>query len=129
MKEFLSSEALKLKALDVHQRLLAFYGRPEWREPQPAMDELVSTILSQNTNDRNRDLAFHALKERFATWELVRDAQVEQIITAIRPAGLANQKGLRIKTVLQQITTERGSLDLSFLNELPIEEARAWLLR
>lgn len=110
-------------------RLKNSFGEPTWRDPLPALDELVSTILSQNTNDRNRDLAFHALKEHFATWELVRDAEVEQIITAIRPAGLANQKGLRIKTVLTQITAERGSLDLSFLQELPLEEAREWLLR
>ena len=58
------------------------------RNPLPALDELVSTILSQNTNDTNRDRAFHALTERFKSWEAVRDAPQEEVITAIRPAGL-----------------------------------------
>jgi endonuclease-3 len=113
----------------VFDRLLAFYGRPEWRNPLPALDELVSTILSQNTNDRNRDQAFIALRRRFATWEEVRDAPVEEVVAAIRIAGLANQKGPRIQAVLRQITAERGNLDLGFLAGLPAEEARAWLLR
>ena len=110
-------------------RLAEVFGIPTWRNPLPALDELISTILSQNTNDRNRDLAFHALQKRFATWEEVRDASVEEIIEAIRPAGLANQKGARIKAVLQQISQSRGSLDLSFLRDLPLEEARQWLLQ
>lgn len=113
----------------VVSRLLAFYGSPTWRDPLPPVDELVSTILSQNTNDRNRDQAFDKLKAAFPTWEAVRDAPVEQVIEAIRIAGLANQKGPRIQAVLRQITEERGSLDLSFLAELPLEEAREWLLR
>ncbi len=61
-------------AKEIHQRLLCFYGEPEWRNPLPPVDELVSTILSQNTNDVNRDKAFDKLRERFPTWEAVRDA-------------------------------------------------------
>jgi endonuclease-3 len=121
-------EASRLAA-EVHQRLLEFYGPPTWRNPLPPVDELVSTILSQNTNDTNRDRAFAALRRRFATWELVRDAQTGAVIEAIRPAGLANQKGPRIQQVLREITAERGSLDLGFLSDLPLEEARAWLMK
>lgn len=117
------------KAHAVHQVLLDCYGLPTWREPLPAVDELVSTILSQNTNDVNRDAAFHSLREHFPTWEAVRDAQPQDVITAIRTAGLANQKGPRIQAVLRQITDEVGSLNLDFLAELPQEEARNWLLR
>ncbi len=117
------------RAQAIHARLLNFYGFPEWREPFPPLDELVSTILSQNTNDRNRDLAFNRLRARFATWEAVRDAPVEDVIDCIRPAGLANQKGPRIQAVLRAITAERGSLDLEFLRTLPREEAHAWLLQ
>ncbi|MEN4010819.1 MAG: endonuclease III [Chloroflexota bacterium] len=120
---------LKKRALDIHQRLLEVYGRPEWRQPLPALDELVSTILSQNTNDRNRDTAFYALKACFDGWEAVRDAPPEQVIAAIRPAGLANQKGPRIQAVLRQITAERGNLDLDFLREWKAEDAHAWLMR
>jgi endonuclease-3 len=93
------------------------------------VDELVSTILSQNTNDINRDRAFEALRAKFPTWESVRDAKTEDVITAIKPAGLANQKGPRIQQVLLAITEERGSLNLDFLAGLPIEEARSWLTK
>lgn len=117
------------KALAVHQTLLAFYGEPLWRNPLPPLDELVSTILSQNTNDVNRDKAFEALRRRFPTWEAVRDADPAEVIECVRVAGLANQKGPRIQQVLREITAERGSLDLSFLNEWPLEEARAWLMK
>lgn len=120
---------LKTRALEIHQRLLEVYGEPTWRNPLPAIDELVSTILSQNTNDLNRDRAFNSLHAKFPTWEKVRDANVEAIVSAIRPAGLANQKGPRIQQVLQAITQERGSLDLSFLADLSVDEARAWLTK
>jgi endonuclease-3 len=121
--------SLAKRALQIHERLLKFYGEPIWRNPLPAIDELVSTILSQNTNDINRDRGFNALRARFSTWEQVRDAPAGEVVDAIRPAGLANQKGPRIQQVLRSITEERGSLDLSFLGDLPPEESRAWLMR
>ncbi len=113
----------------VLERLKCAYGTPVWRDPLPAIDELVSTILSQNTNDANRDKAFHALKASFSDWDQVRLASEQEIIEVIRPAGLANQKGPRIKAVLNQILEETGSLNLDFLAGMPVEEARAWLLR
>ncbi len=120
--------SLAQRAIQIHKRLLEFYGEPIWRNPLPPVDELVSTILSQNTNDNNRDKAFSALRLRFPTWEAVRDGPTEEIIEAIRSAGLGNQKGPRIQKVLKEITSERGSLDLWFLKDLPLEEARAWLM-
>jgi endonuclease-3 len=120
---------LAQRAIKIHERLLEFYGEPVWRNPLPAIDELVSTILSQNTNDNNRDRAFHALRAQFPTWEEVRDAKTKEVIEAIRPAGLANQKGPRIQQVLKAISKERGSLDLSFLADLSVEEAKAWLMK
>ncbi|MDP2995643.1 MAG: hypothetical protein Q8N46_11050, partial [Anaerolineales bacterium] len=120
---------LETLARQVHQRLLDFYGQPTWRNPLPPVDELVSTILSQNTNDANRDRAFESLRQRFPTWEQVRDAVPGSVTAAIRPAGLANQKGPRIQQVLRGISAERGSLDLHFLKDLPLEEARAWLMK
>ena len=113
----------------VHQRLLKFYGQPTWQNPLPPVDELISTILSQNTNDTNRDRAFNFLRQHFPTWEAVRDADTTSVIAAIRPAGLANQKGPRIQQVLREITAERASLDLGFLKDLPVEEARTWLMK
>jgi len=114
-------------ALSVQQKLIEFFGEPTWRNPLPALDELVSTILSQNTNDTNRDRAYQALRLRFPTWEAVRDAETGAIIEAIRPAGLANQKGPRIQQVLREITAERGALNLDFLGQLPPGQAREWL--
>ena len=120
---------LKKRAIKIHQTLLVSFGEPIWRNPLPAIDELVSTILSQNTNDVNRDRAFDSLRAKFPTWEAVRDAKEKEVIEAIRVAGLANQKGRRMQQVLRAITEERGSLDLQFLAEMPIEEARAWLTK
>lgn len=123
----LPSEKILIKA--ILARLNEVYGEPVWRGPLPPIDELISTILSQNTNDVNRDRAFHTLRERFPTWESVMNAPEAEIIAAVRVAGLANQKGPRIKAVLNQINQEVGSLDLSFLADLPLEDARNWLLR
>ena len=120
---------LSRRVIKIHETLLDFFGEPTWRNPLPPVDELVSTILSQNTNDLNRDRAFNALKMKFPAWEEVRDARTKDVIAAIRPAGLANQKGPRIQHVLQDIMDERGSLDLSFLKDLPLEEARSWLTK
>jgi endonuclease-3 len=122
-------KALTSRAVKVHEKLLEFYGEPIWRNPLPAIDELVSTILSQNTNDVNRDRAFEALRSRFPTWEAVRDAKEKDVIEAVRVAGLANQKGPRIQQVLKAITKERGDLNLSFLAEMSVEDARAWLTK
>ena len=80
---------LAQRAIQIHERLLEFYGEPIWRNPLPAIDELVSTILSQNTNDNNRDRAFNSLRAKFPTWEEVRDADTADVVNAIRPAGLA----------------------------------------
>lgn len=119
----------KTRAIAIHEKLIEVFGGPVWRTPLPAIDELISTILSQNTNDVNRDRGFNALRAKFPTWEEVRDAKPKEVIEAIRPAGLANQKGPRIQQVLRSITEERGSLSLDFLADLPIEEARAWLTK
>jgi endonuclease-3 len=115
------------RARAVHQRLLDFYGYPKWRNPLPPLDELVSTILSQNTNDVNRDVAFTALKAKFPDWEAVRDAPLKQVKAAIRTAGLANQKAPRIQSALRSIAKDRGQLSLDFLHDLSAKEAKAWL--
>jgi endonuclease-3 len=120
---------LSEKARLVHRRLLDFYGYPQWRTPLPPLDELVSTILSQNTNDINRDRAFNSLTGRFPTWEAVRDAPEADVVDAVRVAGLANQKGPRIQAVLREITERTGGLDLGFLKDMPAEEAMGWLMQ
>ena len=79
---------LAQRALQIHERLLEFYGEPIWRNPLPAIDELVSTILSQNTNDINRDRGFNALRAKFGTWEGVRDADTMDVVNAIRKSDV-----------------------------------------
>lgn len=118
---------LKAKTIEVHQRLAEAYGEPKWRPHLDPVSELVSTMLSQNTNDTNRDVAYDRLRARFPTWEEVRDAEVAAVIEAIRPAGLANQKGPRLQEALRFITEERGELTLDFLADWPVDEAKGWL--
>jgi endonuclease-3 len=115
------------KILRIHNLLLAEYGDHPWY-PRDPVAVLVGTILSQNTNDVNRDRAFEQLRERFPTWEAVRDAPEQALIDAIRPAGLAPTKGPRIQEALRRIAAERGEISPDFLADLPVEEARAWLL-
>ncbi len=115
--------------MDIHRTLRDLYGDPPHRPDGDPLAALVNTILSQNTNDRNRDIAFAALRARFPTWEGVRDAPTDAVIEAIRPAGLAPTKGPNIQAALRQITAERGELTLAFLETLPLEEARQWLTR
>jgi endonuclease-3 len=123
-----SDQALASKTLEVHNRLLVLYGEPEWRPHLDPVSELVSTILSQNTNDVNRDVAFDRLRERLPSWTQVRDEELDVVIEAIRPAGLANQKGPSIQGALRFITEERGELSLAFLADWPVDEAKAWLV-
>jgi endonuclease-3 len=125
----MTTDALKHKALEIHRRLINEYDEPRWRPGRDPVASLVSTIISQNTNDTNRDVAYDRLRERFPTWELVRDAPVDEVIEAIRPAGLAPTKGPRIQEALRAITYERGELTLDFLSYLPLDQAKAWLAR
>jgi endonuclease-3 len=101
-------------------RLRAEYGRPVGRPHRAPIDELVLTVLSQNTNDRNRDVAYERLRERFDSWDAVRDAPVEDIEDAIRPGGLAVTKAPRIQSILE---AHEGD-DLTRLADEPLGTAR-----
>jgi endonuclease III len=120
-------EERQAKYAPVAAVLADMYGSPQWRANTPPMDELVSCILSQNTNDTNRDRGFDALKERYPTWQAVMAAPVDELIDTIRVAGLANQKGPRIQEVLQIIQREQGDFNIDFLRDLPLDDARDWL--
>jgi len=117
----------KAKYEPIAKALGAVYGYPAWRQWLPPLDELISCILSQSTTDTNRDRAFDALKARFKTYEEVRDAAPEEVIAAIKVAGLGNQKGPRIQEALHRIADERGEMSIDFLRDLPMDEAKAWL--
>jgi endonuclease III len=117
----------RARAQKIILRLQAAYGTPAWKSNASPVDELISTILSQNTNDANRDRAFRALKNKFPGWEQVLAAPTEDVIAAIRPAGLGPQKGPRIQSVLDTIQKERGRIELDFLRGRPPAEVRGWL--
>ncbi len=108
-------------------KLEKLYGRPVWKQYLPPVDELVCTILSQSTSDTNRDRGFTALTSRFPDWQSVMEAPQEEVVETIRPAGLANQKGPRIQAALRTIYEQRGVIELDFLEEMPLEDAKEWL--
>lgn len=119
----------KVRAQDVMDFLGADYGPAQWHVRYSPVEELVYTILSQHTSDLNSERAFHNLMDTFASIDDVADASVADIEDAIRRGGLAKQKAPRIKNVLNQIRDELGSFDLTFLAEMPLDEAKAWLKR
>ena len=103
------------------------YGPFEWKARYDPASELVYTILSQHTSDVNSKRAFTNLMQRFGSLDVLARAEVQEIEEAIRTAGLFWVKAPRIKSVLNQVLKEVGSFDLSFLREMPLEEAKAWL--
>jgi endonuclease-3 len=108
----------------VRDRLRDYYGRPLAPPHGHPIAELVLTVLSQSTNDRNRDVAYLRLRTELPTWEAVRDAPVAQVEAAIAPGGLHRQKSVRIQAILREI----DPLSLDHLAPLPVQEARAELL-
>ncbi len=124
-----NTQLYKEKVQNVHERLINAFGLPEWRPSLTPVDELVSTILSQNTNDSNRDAAFGSLRTSFPDWESVMNAESEEVIDAIRTAGLANQKGPRIQKALRDIAAVTGGrIQLDFLRDMDRDDARHWLM-
>ena len=115
------------KIAAVQERLRAYYGTRQLHGVRDPLDELVLTILSQNTSDRNSGRAFRLLKAAYPSYEAVLEAPVPELYEVIKPAGLGNIKAPRIQAVLAEILRRRGSLDLDFLRDLPMAEARAWL--
>lgn len=113
---------------EVDNLLAQVYGHKRWRKHAEPIDELIITVLSQHTSDVNRDKAFKQLKRRFPDWEQVLRAPVRSIASAIKPAGLSNQKAPRIKAMLQKIAEANGGkLSLDFLKDMPVSEAVDWL--
>jgi endonuclease-3 len=110
----------------IRDRLVEAMGPPR-RPRQDPLETLVTTILSQNTTDVNRDRAVTSLFERLGSLEGVARADESEIAAAIRVAGLQSQKARTIRDVLQRIRETAGNLDLGFLERMSPEEAFAWL--
>jgi endonuclease-3 len=104
------------------------FGLPQVSSRKNALDSLILTILSQNTNDKNRDVAYSRLKERFPSWEMALEGGAGEIAEAIKPGGLSNQKAQRILQILRWLKQEYGELNLDFICTLPVDKAMDLLL-
>jgi endonuclease-3 len=117
----------KRRVRAIRDRLRELYGRPVNDPHGHPIAELVRTILSQNTNDNNRDTAYDRLRERFPTWVDVRDAPPDAVVDAIRPGGLAETKGPRIQEALRRLPQDDGEPTLDWLADAPRDEAIDYL--
>ena len=104
----------------IRDRLRRAYGRPRLRPHRERVDELILTVLSQNTNDRNRDVAYMRLRERFPSWEAVRRAPEDEVEEAIRPGGISRVKANRIQAILEDLDGD----ELEWMADAPIEKGR-----
>jgi endonuclease-3 len=115
---------LRAKVSKITLLLEKQYGIPRRVGRGDPLDILIETILSQNTNDQNRDKAYQRLKIRFPHWEDVLETRIKSIVSAIRPGGLAEQKARRILEILRWIKEREGRLSLSFLTKMDSEEIK-----
>jgi endonuclease III len=142
----------RARVLRIRERLREVYGVPAMKPHGHPIAELVLTVLSQSTNDRNRDVAYLRLRQRLPRWEQVRDAPVAVVEEAIRPGGISKVKSARIQSILRAISDtpapadtdgaangggptmvrgagsgESSELSLDWLADVPLEQARDYL--
>jgi endonuclease-3 len=113
----------------LREKLRDTYGVPCAPPHGDPLGELVLTVLSQSTNDRNRDVAFLRLRDRLPSWEAVRDAPVEEVEEAIRPGGISKVKSARIQAILRAIEDDNPGegLDLDWMRDAPVDQSRDFL--
>jgi endonuclease-3 len=111
----------------IHRRLLKHFGSLEPPRRSDPLEELVLTVLSQNTSDANSFRAYGSLRARFPTWEALAAARPSEVAAAIRSGGLSNVKAPRILAILCAIEEREGEFDLSFLRRMTDAEARDYL--
>jgi len=116
----------------IRERLRAVYGIPLMHPHGDPIAELILTVLSQSTNDRNRDVAYLRLRERLGSWEAVMRAPVTEVEEAIRPGGISKVKSARIQAILRAIADQprdpSHELSLDWLADAPLDEARDYLI-
>ncbi|MDQ3991449.1 MAG: endonuclease III, partial [Actinomycetota bacterium] len=112
----------------VHRRLAREHGPLDPPPRRTPVEELVLTILSQNTSDTNRDRAFASLRARFPTWEALAGAAAPDVAEAIRVGGLSNVKAPRLLAALRAILERDGDLDLAWMHGATEPRVRDYLL-
>lgn len=125
--DFSYGEEYQQRLQKVMNLLKEHYGMPEKPEVEDAVGFAIQTILSQNTNDKNRDVAKERFDERFGSYQEVLDAPIEDLEDAVRPAGLGPTKAERIVKFLERLKNERGEFTLDHLEDMDKEEAKAYL--
>jgi endonuclease-3 len=130
------SAAVREQVLEVHRLLCAEYGCPigYFHDLDP-LSELVSSLLSHRTKNRDSGRAFRQLRAAFPGWTAVRDAPVEAVQAAISPVTWPEQKAPRIQATLGEVAQRLagtpgealGDDALDFLADLTVREARDWL--
>lgn len=111
----------------VMETLEPLYGRPRPTPSHDPLAELILTVLSQNTADTNSGRAFVQLMRRYPSWNAIAAAPTEELVATIQSGGLAQQKAPRIQAILRAVAERSPDWDLSFLQTMPLEEARTWL--
>ena len=114
-------------AQEIVRILAEEYGPRPWRRHHDPVSELVTTVLSQSTTDANQHRAFASLRAAFPSWEAVAAAPAQEVVAAVRTAGMATQKGPRIQRILRAVAAEPRGGDLEWLGEVPLQEAMDWL--
>lgn len=115
------------KIRQINRKLKNYYGEPEPPQDQSGIDYLVETILSQNTNDINRDKAFKNLKEKYGDWKEVENVDREELIDTIRIAGLGPTKAERIQEALRIVREDQEGYDLEFIGDMNVSNGKSWL--
>ena len=115
----------------VHRLLLGYYGEPKPREPRDPLTQLIYSLLASRTKTPTSDQVLRDLGRTFSAgpgnWEPVRDASIADIERAIAIVTFPEQKALRLKALLEQITARVGTLTLDFLAKYRTEKIRSWL--
>lgn len=119
---------IRVKVLKIHDLLQEKYGKQVRNSKANPLDELILTVLSQNTTQAHSQTAFDKLKKKFRNWEALMNIPAEEISRAIQAGGLNRTKALRLKRILKRIYKDRGSLSLDFLKEMEAREALKYLV-
>ena len=117
------------KTLLTHELLNKAYKRLTLEKRRDNMHELISTMLSHRTNHKDEETAFYTMMERFGDWEGVLNADFEALADAIKTTRYPGQKAPQIQETLRIIKEERGEFNIDFLEDMPVDEAMAWLTR
>ena len=123
-----ANDLLRAKALTVYERLLATHGEHPLVSRREPMHELISTILSHRTTEKNEAVAFKQMWDRFGSWQAIRDAPLPELVEVLQPATFPDTKASYVKGALERIYAARGEASIDFLRDLPVDEGLAWLI-